>query len=39
LTEGVGEEFIGIYHVYPEEFEDIDEASDHIPVVVELEEI
>ncbi len=37
LTEGVGEEFIGIDHVYPEEFEDIEEASDHIPVVVELD--
>ena len=36
LTEGVEEEFIGIDHVYPEEFEDIEKASDHIPVVVEL---
>jgi len=37
LTEGANEEFVGIDHVYPEEFEGIEEASDHIPVVVELE--
>ena len=38
LTEGAEEEFIGIDHVYPEEFEGIEEASDHIPVAVELDE-
>ena len=37
LTEGASEEFVEIDHVYPEEFEGIEEASDHIPVVVELE--
>ena len=37
LTEGVEEEFIEIDHLYPEEFENIEKASDHIPVVVELE--
>lgn len=39
LTEGANEGFVGIDHVYPEEFEDIGEASDHIPVVVKLDEI
>lgn len=37
LMEGTSEEFVGIDHVYPEEFEGIEEASDHIPVVVELD--
>ena len=37
LTEGAEEEFIEIDHVYPEEFEDIEEASDHIPVVLDLD--
>lgn len=37
LTEEAGGEFVGIDHVYPKEFEDIGEGSDHIPVVVELE--
>ena len=36
LTEGVWEELIGIDHVYPEEFEDIEKASDHIPIVLDL---
>ncbi len=36
LTEGAEEDFIGIDHVYPEEFEGIEEASDHIPIVLDL---
>lgn len=36
LTEGVNDEFIGIDHIYPEELTDILDASDHIPIVLDL---
>ena len=39
LTERINEELIGIDHVYPEEYESVGEASDHMSVVVELENI
>lgn len=36
LTEGAYDEFLSLDHVYPEEFVGILEASDHIPVVLNL---
>ncbi len=36
LTEGAREEFAGIDHVYPEEFEDIGEASDYLLVLLDM---
>jgi len=36
LTEGAYEEFCSLDHIYPEEFADILEASDHIPVALEI---
>ncbi len=36
LTEGASEEFVGIDHVYPEEFEGIEAASDHLPVLLDM---
>jgi len=38
LTEGANEEFLSLDHIYPEEFPNILEASDHIPIVLDLEE-
>ena len=38
LTEGAYNEFLNIDHIYPEEFTDVLEASDHIPIVLDLEE-
>jgi len=38
LTEGAYEEFCSLDHIYPEEFAGILEASDHIPVVLEIKE-
>ena len=36
LTEGANEEFLQLDHIYPEEFSNILEASDHIPIVLDL---
>jgi len=36
LTEGTNEEFVGIDHIYPEEFLGMLRASDHIPIVLDL---
>ncbi len=36
LTEGANEELIGIDHIYPEEFLNILEASDHISIALDL---
>jgi len=36
LTEGANDEFLELDHIYPEEFPNILEASDHIPVVLDL---
>ena len=36
LTQGANDEFLRIDHIYPEEFVDILEASDHIPIVLDL---
>ena len=36
LTEGANNEFLELDHIYPEEFINILEASDHIPVVLDL---
>jgi len=36
LTEGANDEFLRIDHIYPEELVDILEASDHIPIVLDL---
>jgi len=36
LTEGAHDEFLGLDHIYPEEFPNILEASDHILVVLDL---
>lgn len=36
LTEGANDEFLRIDHIYPEEFPNILEGSDHIPVVLDL---
>jgi len=38
LTEGTYNEFLDLDHIYPEEFPNILEASDHIPVVLEVVE-
>jgi len=38
LTQGANDEFLRIDHIYPEEFPDILEASDHIPIVLDLAE-
>ena len=37
LTEGAHDEFLNLDHIYPEEFPSILEASDHIPVILEVE--
>jgi len=36
LTEGAHNEFLSLDHIYPEEFANILEASDHIPVILEI---
>jgi len=36
LVEGAYSEFLKLDHIYPEEFPNILEASDHIPVVLDL---
>jgi len=36
LTEGAHDEFLNLDHIYPEESTNILDASDHIPVVLEL---
>jgi len=36
LTQGANDEFLRIDHVYPEEFSNILEASDHVPIVLGL---
>lgn len=36
LTQGANDEFLQLDHIYPEEFPNILEASDHIPIVLEL---
>jgi len=36
VTEGTNDEFLQLNHVYPEEFPNIIEASDHIPIVLDL---
>lgn len=36
LAEGANNEFLRIDHIYPEEFRNILEASDHIPIVLDL---
>lgn len=36
LTEGASNEFLSLDHIYPEESSDILEASDHIPIVLDL---
>ena len=38
LTEGTYNEFLDLDHIYPEEFPNILEASDHIPVVLYLDD-
>jgi len=38
LTEGAHNEFLDLDHIYPEEFPNILEASDHIPVILEVGE-
>jgi len=38
LTEGAYDEFLGLDHIYPEESPDILEVSDHIPVVLDLDD-
>jgi len=36
LTEGTYNEFLDLDHIYPEEFPNILEVSDHIPIVLKL---
>jgi len=36
LTEGANDEFLSLDHIYPEEFSNILNASDHIPIVLDL---
>ena len=36
LTQGANNEFLKLDHIYPEEFPNIREASDHIPIVLDL---
>jgi len=36
LTEGAYDEFLSLDHIYPEEFSNILEASDHIPLALEI---
>ncbi len=36
LTQGANDEFVNLDHVYPEEFQNILRASDHIPIVLDL---
>jgi len=38
LTTGAWEEFKKIDHIYPEEFSNIMDASDHIPIVLDLKD-
>jgi len=38
LTEGAHNEFLNIDHIYPEEYPNILEVSDHIPVVLDLDD-
>ena len=38
LTEGANDEFLQLDHIYPEEFPSILKASDHIPIVLDIEE-
>ena len=38
LIEGAHNKFLSIDHIYPEEFPNILEASDHIPVVLDLDD-
>ena len=38
LTEGAHNEFLSIDHIYPEESPNILEASDHVPVVLDLDD-
>ncbi len=38
LIEGAYDEFLSLDHIYPEEFSNMLEASDHIPVVLDLKE-
>jgi len=36
LTEGANDEFLELDHIYPEEFPNVLEASDHIPIILDL---
>ena len=36
LTQGANDEFLKLDHIYPEEFPSVLEASDHIPIVLDL---
>ena len=38
LTEGAYDEFLSLDHIYPEEFPNILEVSDHIPIVLDLDD-
>lgn len=38
LTQGADDEFLELDHVYPEEFPGVLEASDHLPIVLDLTE-
>ncbi len=38
LTQGANDEFLELDHLYPEEFPKVLEASDHIPIVLDLAE-
>ena len=38
LTEGANDDFVAIDHIYPEEFSDIPVVSDHIPIILDLQD-